>query len=231
MSERIHEPKPRILVVDDDANNRALMRFYLREFTSDIVEAETGMDAVRLVEADAFDLVLLDVMMPGMDGFAATRRIRQVRRNDGLPIVLVTAFGHREARIQALESGADEYLEKPFVAREFRARVDNLLRVRSHARHHAARTAELETLSAFKEEMSALVVHDLKSPLASLTTNLSVVQSVLARGDGPNPVLDALADCQSSATTLRRRIGNLLDIARCESGALIASRTPVSVAS
>jgi PleD family two-component response regulator len=107
------EPAPRLLIVDDIADNRTILarRFVKRGFL--IVEADCGVEALRRIESELFDVVLLDVMMPGMDGMEVLRRVRAQRSAAELPVVMVTANALSEDVASALEIGANDYVTKP----------------------------------------------------------------------------------------------------------------------
>lgn len=114
-----------VLVVDDDATVREVVVDYLRNAGHDVHEAVDGagaLDAVRRVDTD---LVVLDVMMPGLDGLEVCRRLRL---HSDVPIVLLTALGDEQDRVVGLETGADDYVTKPFSPRELVLRVDSILR-------------------------------------------------------------------------------------------------------
>jgi len=114
-----------VLVVDDEPIVRQVIVRYLERDGHRILEAATGDEAALLLERDPPSLVVLDVMLPGIDGFELCRRIRA---SSDLPIVLLTARGEEADRIVGLELGADDYLTKPFSPRELAVRVRNLLR-------------------------------------------------------------------------------------------------------
>ena len=119
---------PHILVVDDDTRLRALLRKYLSEQGFRVTVASDGADARARMAALSFDLLVLDVMMPGETGIELTRSLRN---NNAVPVLLLTARGEAEDRIAGLESGADDYLTKPFEPRELVLRIDAILR-RTH---------------------------------------------------------------------------------------------------
>src|SRR4030081_4137974 len=104
---------PRLLIVDDVEDNREILmrRFKLRGF--DVVEAECGLTAIELIASEPFDLVLLDVMMPGIDGIETLKRIRSERSASALPVIMVTAKSESENIVDALELGANDYVTKP----------------------------------------------------------------------------------------------------------------------
>lgn len=120
---------PHLLVVDDDTRLRELLRKYLTD-NGFAVTATAGADEARQhLVAMEFDLIILDVMMPGEDGFTFTRALRQT---SDVPILLLTARGEADDRIQGLEVGADDYLLKPFEPRELLLRINNILRRLPH---------------------------------------------------------------------------------------------------
>jgi len=114
-----------VLVVDDEPIVREVVVRYLERDGYRTLEASTGDEAERLLESDPPSLVVLDVMLPGIDGFELCRRIRA---GSDLPVILLTARGEEADRIVGLELGADDYLTKPFSPRELAVRVRNLLR-------------------------------------------------------------------------------------------------------
>ena len=116
---------PHILVVDDDTRLRELLQKYLVENGFRVTAAADAADARARLEGLSFDLIILDVMMPGEDGFGLTASLRQTSK---IPILLLTARGEPEDRITGLEHGADDYLAKPFEPRELVLRISNLLR-------------------------------------------------------------------------------------------------------
>lgn len=116
---------PHILVVDDDDRLRELLRRYLADNGHHVSSAHSAADALAKLSAMSFDLIVLDVMMPGGSGVALTRRLRA---DNDIPILLLTAMGEPEDRIAGLESGADDYLTKPFEPRELLLRITTILR-------------------------------------------------------------------------------------------------------
>lgn len=119
------EDQPHILVVDDDSRLRDLLTRFLSENGFRVTAAGDAADARRKLAAIEYDLMVLDVMMPGETGFELTRSLRQTRE---LPILLLTAMGEVENRIEGLETGADDYLTKPFEPRELLLRIRTILR-------------------------------------------------------------------------------------------------------
>ncbi|MDO4178805.1 MAG: response regulator transcription factor [Phascolarctobacterium sp.] len=128
----------KILVADDEQSIREILRIYLENEGYQVIEAEDGADALRKIELDKPDLVLLDVMMPILDGIEVCR---QVRKHHDIPIIMATAKDEDDDRILGLEVGADDYITKPFNNRELMARVKAVLR-RSGAHEEETKKAK-----------------------------------------------------------------------------------------
>jgi DNA-binding response OmpR family regulator len=115
----------RVLVVDDERPTRRLLRLYLEREDYTVLEADNGLDGLSLLRQGAIDVALVDVMLPGLDGFELVRRIRS---ESDVPIILLTARGEETKRVTGLEIGADDYVVKPFSMPEVIARVGAQLR-------------------------------------------------------------------------------------------------------
>jgi class 3 adenylate cyclase/CheY-like chemotaxis protein len=125
----MNEP-PRILVVDDTPSNVKLLADILQARGYAVVTAANGAEALGRIERDAPDLVLLDVMMPGMSGYDVCRKIRENPATSTLPVVMVTALDPGQERVKGIEAGADDFLGKPIHQPEILARVRSLLRIK-----------------------------------------------------------------------------------------------------
>lgn len=118
----------KILIVDDEVNIRELVKFNLDKAGYTIIEAADGQSAVNTARADKPDLVILDLMLPGIDGLEVCRHLKGQRETSGIPIIMLTAKNEEIDKILGLELGADDYMTKPFSARELIARVKAVLR-------------------------------------------------------------------------------------------------------
>ena len=117
---------PKLLVVDDEENIRAMIRKYAEFDGYTVEEAGDGMEAVGKFKKGAFDLIIMDVMMPELDGFSACREIRKV--DERVPIIMLSARGEEYDRIHGFELGVDDYVVKPFSPRELMMRVSAVLK-------------------------------------------------------------------------------------------------------
>ena len=144
---------PRILVVDDLAQNVRLLEAVLAPRGHEVVAAGSGAEALALAAEGDIDLVLLDIVMPEMDGYEVCRRLRDDPGTRFLPIVMITASGDQE-KLTAIEAGADDFVSKPFDHAELLARVRSLLRVK---RYHDTIEAQAAELAAFNRQLEERV--------------------------------------------------------------------------
>ena len=146
----------KILVVDDEPRNVKILQIQLNARGYTVYTAADGLEALDIVEKEMPDLVLLDINMPKMDGFEVVRRIRKNKTTEFIPIVMITALRDtRENRIKSIESGADDFIEKPFDSLEVLARVRSLLRIKQYqdtlAEHNARLEEELQMARSIQE--------------------------------------------------------------------------------
>lgn len=154
--------KPRVLVVDDDPLMRRIVVQSLDRATYDLIEAESGPAGIQAALEQHPDLILLDVMMPEMDGFEVIRRLRAHPMTTSVPIILLTALGEMNEKVYGMTLGADDYMTKPFDPRELRARVQT----------HLKRSEQyLQT-----------------SPLTNLPGNYAIHQTIATRLDAREPI-------------------------------------------
>jgi len=121
----------KILVVDDEPDIVELVAFNLREDGYEVLTAGNGMDALNLARAALPDLILLDLMLPELDGMAVCEILRDLPSTAAIPVVMLTAWSSEEARVLGLKSGADDYVTKPFSPRELVLRVGKVLNRRA----------------------------------------------------------------------------------------------------
>jgi two-component system cell cycle response regulator DivK len=113
----------RILVIDDNEDNRRIMLDCLTAAGYEVIEAESGEDGVSFAERHVPDLILMDIQLPGIDGYEATRRIKASHELRGIPLVVVTSYALSGDDVKALDAGADDYVTKPFSPRALLAKV------------------------------------------------------------------------------------------------------------
>lgn len=138
--------KDNILIVDDEENIRELIKFNLEASGYSTIETDNGLDAVKIADEEMPKLILLDLMLPKLDGYEVCKEIRKNKRTASIPIIMLTAKGEELDKILGLELGADDYLTKPFSVRELVARVKSLLR-RTHYTSNVENIFEYNNLS------------------------------------------------------------------------------------
>ncbi|MEM9619213.1 MAG: response regulator [Pseudomonadota bacterium] len=187
----IHEDTPHLLVVDDDNRIRALLKRYLSEHGFRTSIASNAAEARSLMNTVDFDLLILDVMMPGESGFDLTKSIRAA---SNVPVLLLTARGLPEDRIEGLERGADDYLSKPFEPRELLLRVSALLRrSRAVALNRQELTFGRCTFTVGRGELRC------DGQLVKLTAGETALLKALAQKPGDAISREALAEQTSTA--------------------------------
>jgi putative two-component system response regulator len=134
----------RVLIVDDQALTRELMTLVVQAQGYKTLVATSGAEALAIAAKRPLDLVILDVVMPGMDGFEVARRLRADERTYSLPILIVSVLEDKESRIKGLAAGADDFLSRPIDRLEFKVRVQNLLRMKRSQDQLAGQNAVLE---------------------------------------------------------------------------------------
>jgi len=150
----------KLLVVDDQPYDTLLLSSYLKDEGYQVLTANTGQDALNIVFNESPDIVLSDVMMPGMDGFEVCHRIKQNQRSVLIPVVLITALDGQSDRIKGIKAGADEFLSKPINREELMARVRSLLRYqRARAQLEEAQKEHLKSM--FKRYVSPKLVDEI----------------------------------------------------------------------
>jgi two-component system, OmpR family, alkaline phosphatase synthesis response regulator PhoP len=169
-----HPPRARVLVVDDDEQIRALLRLYLERDGHRVLEAETGPQALQLARSQPTDLVLLDVMLPDLDGLEVCRRLRE---EFDTPIVLLTARSGDSDKVLGLDLGADDYVVKPFSPRELMARVRAQLR-RRRAPDAGAPILEAESLVVDPNAMETMLDG---RPVALTASEFRLLYTLMAR--------------------------------------------------
>ncbi len=156
------DTKAKILVVDDEDRNLRLMKLLLTSFGYDVLTASNGEEALEKVHDIPPDVILLDIMMPKIDGIEVARQLKREEETKIIPIVMVTALNEVEDRVKALEAGADDFLNKPVDKIELRARVQSLVKVKTCNDHMRNYQKELEAEVAKRTEQLRQALKKLK---------------------------------------------------------------------
>jgi signal transduction histidine kinase len=224
---------PTILVVDDNEANLELARNTLEDEGYRVVLARGGAEGIAAFEREHPDCILLNVRMPGVDGFAACERIRSLPGGAATPVLFLTALRDVDTFDRALRAGGDDFLTKPVRPTELVVRVQSALKLRrmsEELREHyellKRQRDDLLRLQLQKERLTAFVVHDLKNPVNSMDLHAQV----LLREKGlPASARDSATQIRTEARQLTRMILNLLDVSKADEGKLAPKRSDVDL--
>lgn len=224
MSFSKHQPK--VLIVDDNKENVDLVAYFLKPQNYNIISAYDGVEALRMVESEGPDIILLDIMLPKMDGFQVCERIKKNHSSRFIPIIMITALKELKDKIRSLEVGADDFISKPFENVELLTRVKSLLRIKDYHdelerknKELAEKNKALIRLDQFKDELTHLIVHDMKNPLFVIQGNLQMMS--MGMDAASSSMLKKYIDrIDRSAQNLLRMVLNLIDITKIEGGGM-----------
>ena len=209
------ERPARILIVDDERANRELLEVMLASEGYALQSATSGEEALTMASQHPPDLVLLDVMMPGMDGYEVTTRIKANPGTRNTPVILVTALDDRKARMLGLNAGAEDFLTKPLDRAELFVRVRNLLRLK--AAIEEARDARMmaEHANSAKTLFLRAMSHELRTPLNAISGYAEILELGIRGAVNPEQAKD-LGRIKRASAYLLRLINDVLTVARLE---------------
>ena len=199
------ERPSRILLVDDEPKNRFLMRDILANGGYEVVEAESGRRALELAEAGEPDAVLLDVMMPEMDGFETCRQLRKQESTRLIPVLMVSALNDRPNRLEGISAGAVDFITRPIDVRDMLLRVDNAVSAKRLFDEVNDNCERLQQLEQERGETTRKIVHDLRGPLGGISGNLQLLQ--MLAGDRLNE--EEKGYLQSSLDSVQQMVGRV----------------------
>lgn len=206
----------RILVVDDYELNRDMLVKWIERKGHHAVAADGAETALAQLESESFDLVLLDIMMPGVDGFEVLRRIRARKSLMELPIIMVTAKDQPEDIVRALELGANDYITKPLEFSVVLARVQTQL--------------TLKNLADQRQQFLQIASHDLKNPLTAILAASHTIPLIAPVGKPVTPELvDLLGRIERRGKEMKKIIEDFLDFHALEDGRLQTEFQPVNL--
>ena len=217
-----------VLVVDDEPKNRELLRDLLEVNGHAVIEAADGIAALEAASAEPCDVILLDVMMPRLDGYESCRQLKRNPLTAPIPVLMVTALAEKEQRLLGIDAGANDYLTKPIEPRDVLLRVRNALqakRLYDQVQEDLKKLRELETL---RDNLVHMIVHDLRSPLAGMVGLLELFSGDDHAGLAPEERDDLLTVVQAGHSLLEM-VSSLLDVSRLEAGQMPVNKTLVTV--
>jgi two-component system, sensor histidine kinase and response regulator len=224
-----------MLVVDDDPANREVLCRRLERQGHDVQTAGSGLEAMRILGEAAFDLVLLDIMMPEMDGYEVLGYIKADSRLQHIPVIMISALNELQSVVRCLEAGAEDYLTKPFNPTLLKARIESSLEKKRCRDREAALFEQLQNnyerlqeLERQRDDMRNMIVHDLRTPLTALIVGIEMLETD-GTLSGTQQEITAIA--AGGGRTLLGMINDLLDVEKLESGSAQLQYNEVTAAS
>jgi len=205
-----------ILVVDDEAFLRMNMRAFLEDLAYEVLEASDGVEALELCGRLHPDLVLLDISMPGLDGFEVCRRLGVDPGTAGIPVLFLSALQTTGDKVRAFTCGGVDYVTKPFQFEEVEARVRTHLELARQRRELKEQHETLKHLEDLRDTFTHMVAHDMRGPLAGIIASLELSLDDLRRGAGQG-LGRKLELALESAGLLNDMISEMLELSRMES--------------
>lgn len=207
------------MVVDDDPDNFDVIETLLHDEGYQINYAPSGQRAIDHLNIFQPDVILLDVMMPDLNGMEVCRRIKANPQWQAIPIIMVTALTEKEDLAQCLRTGADDFISKPVNGVELRARVHSMLRIKQQYDN-------VQELLKAREDMVNMIVHDLRNPLTGILLSTNVLRSPKLSPEKQQEKVNQIA---SAGQKLQSLIDSLLIMGKLESGKMVLNYTEVDL--
>jgi two-component system sensor histidine kinase/response regulator len=211
-----------VLVVDDEPKNVTLLTDLLESRNYTVWSAPDGEQGLALARDRLPDVVLLDVMMPRLNGFEVCRQLKGEQKTAIIPVLLVTALDARQDRLAGIDAGANDFISKPIDAGDLILRVRNAVTAKQLHDRVATQLRRLQELETARDTLTHMIVHDLRSPLTGLQGYLDLLGMVAG---GNAEVLEYASEAQLITERLTEMISQVLDVSRLEVGQLPVSLT------
>jgi signal transduction histidine kinase len=216
---------PNVLLVDDTAENLRLLAGMLSSRGFDVRPVTSGAEALEAVASEPPDLILLDVTMPGMNGFEVCSRLQEHEEWRKIPVIFLTALTDVNDKVKGFAAGGVDYITKPFQLEEVLARVSSQLALRQARLDLEKTIAKLHELEQLRDDLVGMIVHDMRSPLTVLITQLQLLRMDLSDG-----LAESVDDALRGARQLNGLATALLDVRRMEEGKMPLQKERVDLA-
>lgn len=217
-----------ILIVDDNIQNIQLAVTFLKQYRFEILIANNGMEALSVTEKTVPDLILLDVMMPKMDGFEVCRRLKANPKTEHVPVVFLTAKREIEDVIRGFQCGGVDYITKPFHQEELIARVSTHIELKLSRDTIVQQNRELSRLNEEKNSILQISAHDLKNPLQGIYGLVSILELQYENLDADD-VSDLIRSIKTATETANSIIQDLLEVQAIEEGKMTFNKVATDV--
>jgi signal transduction histidine kinase len=217
----------RVVIVDDTPENLELLESFLEGLGFRVFALPNGEMALKAIARSRPDIVLLDIVMPGMNGYEVCRRLKADPATADIPVIFLSALAEPRDKIQAFAAGGVDYVAKPLQMEEVQARVRTHVELSRRKRELEANCQRLRDLERLRDNLTHMIVHDLRAPLTVIGFNLEMLRE-LVPSLSPE-VAEIFASTESNTRRLAEMIAQLLDLGRLESGQMPLRRIPASL--
>ena len=226
---KINPAEYKILVVDDVQSNVLLLKALLGREGFGIVYAMNGTEALEKVKSEHPDLILLDVMMPDMDGFEVAGRLKVEPEQAEIPIIFLTALNDSASVVKGFQLGANDFISKPFRREELLIRVEHQLSLVDARRIILRQTEELRKTIAGRDKLYSVIAHDLRSPMASIKMLCNTIMMSIDPQTVPGDVFEMLEMTNKTAEEVFSLLDNLLKWTKSQLGKLSNVPQPIDM--
>jgi len=217
--------KAKVLVVDDNDLNLSFLSEFIKMIGCNVISASNGMEAIDVAHSQDLDLMLLDIIMPEMDGFEVLRKLKEVGLLDKFPVIIVSADENINNIVKCIEMGADDYLIKPFHSVILKARIKNSLEKKFRQDQEEVLLEnlrqsheELKTLEQARDSLSHIIVHDLNNPLSTIKGYTQYLSMKSETTTVPKEdIIKNLRKVSASVDDMESLIKGILDVSKLES--------------
>ena len=226
---KINPAEYKILVVDDVQSNVLLLKALLGREGFGIVYAMNGTEALEKVKSEHPDLILLDVMMPDMDGFEVAGRLKVEPEQAEIPIIFLTALNDSASVVKGFQLGANDFISKPFRREQLLIRVAHQLSLGDARRIILRQTEELRKTIAGRDKLYSVIAHDLRSPMASIKMLCNTIMMSIDQQTVPGDVFEMLEMTNKTAEEVFSLLDNLLKWTKSQLGKLSNVPQPIDM--
>lgn len=222
-----HPEEPRVVIVDDTPENLELLQSFLEGLGFHVFALPNGEMALKAIARSRPDIVLLDIVMPGMNGYEVCRRLKADPATADIPVIFLSALAEPRDKIQAFAAGGVDYVAKPLQMEEVQARVRTHVELNRRKRELEANCQRLRDLERLRDNLTHMIVHDLRAPLTVIGFNLEMLRDLVPPLS--HEMEEIFASTESNTRRLAEMIAQLLDVGRLESGQMPLRRVPANL--
>jgi len=226
---KIPSKKPLIACIDDEVMNLELLKFTIKQIDCDVLPIQHSQEVLSILQKNIPDLILLDVMMPHIDGFELCELIKTKSKLKNIPIIFITGMGKTEDKVKGFELGGVDYVTKPFNKYELLARIKTQLSF-SEAKNKLSKQAkELKKENVLKDRLFSIIGHDLRSPLSAIKMQLDFILRGIINPKDENFINKTVHNLNATTDEAFNLLDNLLGWAKSESGSLSIIKENVNI--